>query len=70
MNYEGLIIPDSIYMDVWDDRAQALFYQFSNESMFKIGVDAIWADATEPEVRAGKRVWRCIVVRGLGAVPL
>ena len=25
------------------------FYKFSNTSMFSIGVDALWLDATEPE---------------------
>lgn len=55
MMYRDLLIADSIYMDIWNDGAQSLFYQFVNESMFKIGVDAIWADATEPEVRCCKQ---------------
>eukprot|EP00045_Choanoeca_perplexa_P015764 m.203462 g.203462 ORF g.203462 m.203462 type:complete len:862 (+) comp17073_c0_seq4:1611-4196(+) len=49
MSYQNLGINNSIYLDIWNDKAQAMFYEFANESMFKIGVDAIWADATEPE---------------------
>ncbi len=35
--------------DPYNPLAQEQFYKFSNASMFSIGVDALWLDATEPE---------------------
>jgi alpha-D-xyloside xylohydrolase len=37
------------YYDVWSDGARELFYQFSKEAHFSIGVESLWLDATEPE---------------------
>lgn len=45
----GHIINGSIYYDPYDPSARDMFYNFSNASMFDIGVDALWLDATEPE---------------------
>ena len=36
-------------MDAYDPAAKADFFSFANASMFSIGVDALWLDATEPE---------------------
>ncbi|EDQ85195.1 uncharacterized protein MONBRDRAFT_29491 [Monosiga brevicollis MX1] len=46
---QALLPGNSTYMDPWSRSARDLFYQFTNESMYGIGVAAIWADATEPE---------------------
>ena len=43
------IINGSTYYDPYMADARLQFYKFSNDSMFKIGVDALWLDATEPE---------------------
>ena len=49
MNSKGYIINGSIYYDPYNPEARELYYNFSNENHFKIGVDALWLDATEPE---------------------
>ena len=43
------LINGSTYMDVWNPKAQELFYKFVREAHFHIGVDSLWLDATEPE---------------------
>ena len=37
------------WMNVWMDSAKGTFFSFVNATMFSIGVDAIWLDATEPD---------------------
>jgi alpha-D-xyloside xylohydrolase len=56
MNQSGFMLNNSVdgthgreYYDAWNPKARELFYQFSRESMFAIGVDSLWLDATEPE---------------------
>ena len=34
---------------MWDDESNDHFFLFVNKSMFSIGVDGLWLDATEPE---------------------
>ena len=48
MYLHGFIINKSLYYDPWNPDARDLYYQFINTSMFSIGVDGIWLDATEP----------------------
>eukprot|EP00928_Gymnodinium_smaydae_P034702 TRINITY_DN24534_c0_g1_i6.p1 TRINITY_DN24534_c0_g1~~TRINITY_DN24534_c0_g1_i6.p1 ORF type:complete len:458 (-),score=42.48 TRINITY_DN24534_c0_g1_i6:74-1447(-) len=49
MNGHGWILGDSEYYDAFNPSARDLYYNFSNASMFSIGVDSLWQDATEPE---------------------
>lgn len=37
------------YYDAWNPKARELFYNFSRDAHFAIGVDSLWLDATEPE---------------------
>lgn len=46
---DNQLIPNSIWFDPYNPAARTQFYNFSNVSMFSIGVDALWLDATEPE---------------------
>eukprot|EP00055_Hartaetosiga_balthica_P010999 m.48812 g.48812 ORF g.48812 m.48812 type:complete len:884 (-) comp7416_c0_seq1:127-2778(-) len=43
------MIPGGNYFDPYNPSAQKTFYGFSQKSMFDIGVDYLWLDATEPE---------------------
>eukprot|EP01060_Flectonema_neradi_P008862 TRINITY_DN16334_c0_g1_i13.p1 TRINITY_DN16334_c0_g1~~TRINITY_DN16334_c0_g1_i13.p1 ORF type:complete len:859 (+),score=191.91 TRINITY_DN16334_c0_g1_i13:48-2624(+) len=56
MNESGYMLNESTkdpygtnYYDPFNPAARSLYYNFSNENHFKIGVDALWLDATEPE---------------------
>jgi len=49
MHSKDFLIPGSLYFDPWNPAARSMFFNFSNENHFKIGVDALWLDATEPE---------------------
>eukprot|EP01063_Lacrimia_lanifica_P028086 TRINITY_DN4040_c0_g1_i1.p1 TRINITY_DN4040_c0_g1~~TRINITY_DN4040_c0_g1_i1.p1 ORF type:complete len:863 (+),score=249.28 TRINITY_DN4040_c0_g1_i1:49-2637(+) len=47
MDAKGWLLQD--YYDAWNPAARELFYKFSKDAHFDIGVDALWLDATEPE---------------------
>jgi alpha-D-xyloside xylohydrolase len=45
----GELMKETIWMDPYNPSTRDDFYGFANQSMFSIGVDALWLDATEPE---------------------
>ena len=49
MRSQNFLLGNSTYYDPWNPSARAEFYSYSKKSMFDIGVDALWLDATEPE---------------------
>jgi len=50
MKSKGFILSNSTNYDAWSADAQALFYSYSKAAHFSVGVDALWLDATEPEL--------------------
>eukprot|EP00054_Salpingoeca_dolichothecata_P027116 m.197218 g.197218 ORF g.197218 m.197218 type:complete len:845 (+) comp25869_c0_seq5:185-2719(+) len=49
MQDQNYLIPETIWFDPYNPGAREQFYNFSLDSMFSIGVDSLWLDATEPE---------------------
>ena len=49
MTLEGQMINGTQYYDAYNPFARKQFYEFSKQTHFSIGVDALWLDATEPE---------------------
>ena len=49
MSRDNQLIPNTTYYDPYNPSARTTFYDYSNEGHFKIGVDSLWLDATEPE---------------------
>jgi len=49
MHSNNQLIPGQFNFDPYNPSAAVQFYKFVNDSMYSIGVDAIWLDATEPE---------------------
>lgn len=45
----GQLLPGTNFLDIFQPEAQDSLFDYANESMYAIGVDALWLDATEPE---------------------
>lgn len=45
----GQLIDKTNWLDIYQPKAQQSLYEFANSSMYSIGVDSLWLDATEPE---------------------
>ncbi|OCX52719.1 glycosyl hydrolase family 31 [Mucilaginibacter sp. PPCGB 2223] len=54
-----LYIPNSLWLDIYNPKAQQTHWNVINENLFRYGVDAWWMDATEPEndALAGKKTY-------------
>jgi alpha-D-xyloside xylohydrolase len=52
-------IPGTNWLDPWNPEARRQFYEWADEAHFRIGIDSLWLDATEPEgnVQRGRRVF-------------
>jgi len=49
MKSKGLLIPNTTWFDAWNPAARELFFAYSRDNHFDVGVDYLWLDATEPE---------------------
>ncbi|MPT32036.1 MAG: DUF5110 domain-containing protein [Chryseobacterium sp.] len=48
-DYDGLYIPDSPWIDIFNPKTQKTHWNALNKNLFQNGVDSWWMDATEPE---------------------
>lgn len=48
-DYDGLFIPDSPWIDIFNPKTQKTHWNALNKNLFQNGVDSWWMDATEPE---------------------
>ncbi|WP_449387627.1 TIM-barrel domain-containing protein [Chryseobacterium lineare] len=48
-DYDGLYIPDSPWIDIFNPKTQKIHWNALNKNLFHNGVDSWWMDATEPE---------------------
>lgn len=48
-DYDGLYIPNSPWIDIYNPKTQAVHWNALNDNLFRYGVDSWWMDATEPE---------------------
>eukprot|EP01084_Bolivina_argentea_P289596 497323_1 len=49
MQTDNELIANTTQVDIYQQKAAQQFYEYANQGMFTIGVDALWLDATEPE---------------------
>jgi alpha-D-xyloside xylohydrolase len=59
-DYEGLYLPNSPWIDIFNPKTQKIHWNTLNKNLFQNGVDSWWMDATEPENDAlvGKNTFR------------
>lgn len=48
-DYEGLYLPNSPWIDIFNPKTQKIHWNTLNKNLFQNGVDSWWMDATEPE---------------------
>lgn len=55
----GLYIPNSPWIDIYNPKTQKTHWNALNDNLFSLGVDSWWMDATEPEndALAGKKTF-------------